>query len=238
MIGMVGSRERAMNSGNSNPETEAATGTNPCVATPVEPELTGAIRLCTDQGHLNRAAVGWSRRPLHALHLHHRWGRRKRWNYWCITDGQLLFSVTLSSLDYVGAAFAYLWHQPTGTFIEQTVLRPFGLNCELPDTVDGNLQFADKRLSFSVTRAVDLTRIAVNSRDFGGHSLAVDLEVEHPANHETLNVVIPWSDRTFQFTSKQHCLPASGTVRWSDHEHRFEPASAFACLDFGRGIWP
>jgi len=204
----------------------------------VEPELLEPVSLCTPRGRLNRASVGWSRRPLHRLNLSGRWGRKKRWNYWCITDGELLFSVTLSSLDYVGAAFVYLWHRPTGTFIEQTVLRPFGRGCHLPDSVAAGLSFQSKRLALSIFPEDACTRIKVTSPDFGGSVLAADLVVEHPPHHETLNVVIPWSDRAFQFTSKQHCLPASGTVRWADNIHRFESSRAFACIDFGRGVWP
>lgn len=204
----------------------------------VEPELLQPVPLCGKRGRLNRDAVGWSRRPLHTLNLSGRWGRKKRWNYWCISDGELLFSVTLSSLDYVGAAFAYLWHRPTGRFIEQTVLRPFGRGCCLPDTVAGDLLFQHDRLSLSIVRQGASTRIEVMSDDFGGRSMAADLVVQHPDHHETLNVVIPWSDRAFQFTSKQHCLPTSGIVRWADLAHRFESSQAFACLDFGRGIWP
>lgn len=203
-----------------------------------EPELLRPVALCAGGSRLNRSAVGWSRHPLHTLNLAGRWGRKKRWNYWCITDGELLFSVTLSSLDYVGAAFAYLWHRPTGKFIEQTVLRPFGKGCHLPDTVSGDLYFQDGRLLVGMTRQSACTRIEVKSDDFGGAPLSAELLVEHPPDHETLNVVIPWNDRAFQFTSKQHCLPTTGIVRWTNQSHTFEPARAFACLDFGRGIWP
>jgi hypothetical protein len=53
-----------------------------------------------------------------------------------------------------------------------------------------------------------------------------------------LNVVIPWDERTFQFTSKQNCLPALGIVRLGAREVQFAGAQSFACLDYGRGIWP
>lgn len=203
-----------------------------------EPELLEQVSLCDEQGRLNRAAVGWSRQPLHTLNLRGRWGRKKRWNYWCITDGEFLFSVTLSSLDYVGAAFAYLWHRSTGEFIEQTVLRPLGRRCELPPIVDGTVRFDDARLSLQMARTQDRTHLEVWSTAFGGGPLAANLVVRHPANHESLNVVIPWNERTFQFTSKQHCLPTSGNVRWGDREYQFDADRTFACLDYGRGIWP
>jgi hypothetical protein len=67
--------------------------------------------------------------------------------------------------------------------------------------------------------------------------LDADILVERPAAHETLNVVIPWSDAQFQFTSKQNTLPASGHVRLGDERFDFTDGS-FACLDYGRGVWP
>jgi hypothetical protein len=62
--------------------------------------------------------------------------------------------------------------------------------------------------------------------------------VHKPQNHETLNVVIPWDERTFQFTSKQNTLPAKGTVQVGAETIAFAGEQSFACLDFGRGIWP
>ena len=55
---------------------------------------------------------------------------------------------------------------------------------------------------------------------------------------ESLNVVIPWSRRRFQFTSKQNCLQASGTIELDGTTLTFEPGETYACLDLGRGIWP
>ena len=54
------------------------------------------------------------------------------------------------------------------------------------------------------------TRIRVEAGDFGGMRLEADILVERPEGHETLNVVIPWSDVQFQFTSKQNTLAGVG----------------------------
>jgi hypothetical protein len=69
--------------------------------------------------------------------------------------------------------------------------------------------------------------------------LRVDLRVERPPAHETLNVLVPWSSRRFQFTSKQCALPARGEVVVDGRRYPFaEDTDAFACLDHGRGVWP
>jgi len=56
-----------------------------------EPELTAPVDLCDSAGRLNRAAVGWSRQPLHNCNVSGHWPRKKRWNYWCITSPDCLF---------------------------------------------------------------------------------------------------------------------------------------------------
>ena len=67
--------------------------------------------------------------------------------------------------------------------------------------------------------------------------LRADIVLERPAGHETMNVVIPWSDEQFQFTSKQNTLPASGFVELGGERLEFA-APSFGCLDYGRGVWP
>ncbi len=62
--------------------------------------------------------------------------------------------------------------------------------------------------------------------------------IHQPQGHESLSVVIPWSSNRFQFTSKQNTLPAEGTIQWGDETIYFNLEDTFACLDFGRGIWP
>jgi hypothetical protein len=202
-----------------------------------EVELTEAVQLCDARGRLHPPSVGWSRHPLHTSNLRGHWPRKKRWNYWCMTSDKYLFSVTLASVDYLGLAFAYFLEYETKRFIEKTVLVPLGRGCLLPDTVRGDILFESRTMSLSFAEEAESTRIHVESPDFGGAALAADLVVVRPEDHETLNVVIPWSEERFHFTSKQNCLPASGSVSIGDEAFDFPPETTFACLDYGRGVW-
>jgi hypothetical protein len=98
--------------------------------------------------------------------------------------------------------------------------------------------FKHKAMSLSFLDEQGNTRIRVQSPAFGGTTLSAELLVERPKGHETVNVVIPWSEHRFNFTSKQNCLPTSGTVSLGDETFSFESAKAFGCLDVGRGMWP
>ncbi len=202
-----------------------------------ERELTDAAQLCDEEGRLNPAAVGWSRRPLHTCNLRGYWGRKKRWNYWCVTSDRHLFSVTLADIDYLGVAFVYFLDYETGRFTEQTVRALLGRGCALPETAEGDIAFESGAMSLSFSEEPGLTHIQVDSRDFGGAPLSAEMCVQRQAGHETLNVVIPWSRDRFHFTSKQNCLAAAGEVRIGGETFAFESGGTFACLDYGRGVW-
>lgn len=203
-----------------------------------EPELTQPVQLCDSRGNLNPDAIGWSRHPLHDCNLRGHWLRKKRWNYWAITSPTHFFSVTLSNIDYMGLPFVYLLDYETKTFFEKTLLVPFSAGLYLPPEADGDIVFKGKAMPISMVKTEGGTRLSVECPDFGGKPLYADFFVHRPAGHETLNVVIPWSEKRFQFTSKQNTLPTEGTLRWGDDLVQFDLANTFACLDLGRGIWP
>jgi len=114
-------------------------------------------------------------------------------------------------MDYIGLAKAYFLEYETKRFIEQTVTVPLGRGCNLPETADRDVVFESKAMTISFLDEEGDTRVRVQSPAFGGTTLSAELLVERPKGHETLSVVIPWSEHRFNFTSKQNCLPATGS---------------------------
>ena len=203
-----------------------------------EPELFEHVDLCDSRGNLNPKVVGWSRFPLHNCNLHGHWPRKKRWNYWAITSPTHLFSVTLSDVDYLGLPFLYVLDFTTQQYAEKTLLKPFGSGIDLPPMVNADVLYTDPAMPITMQQTKEGVHLLVACPDLDGQPLHADLLIHQPPNHETLNVVIPWSEKRFQFTSKQNTLPTEGAVRWGETTIHFEPENSFACLDFGRGIWP
>ena len=203
-----------------------------------ETELSEPVDLCDSRGNLNRSAIGWSRHPLHHCNLRGHWLRKKQWNYWEVVSSTHLFSVTLSNVDYLGLPFIYLLDFKTKQFTEKTLLKPFGAGCHLPQEVDADITYQDPAMPISMLQTESGVHLKVGCPDFDGKPLKVDFLIQKPEGHETLNVVIPWSATRFQFTSKQNTLPAEGTIEWGDEQINFMVEDTFACLDFGRGIWP
>lgn len=203
-----------------------------------EKELTQAVDLCLPNGSLNPDAVGWSRQPVQNCRLYGHPLRKKRWNYWCITSPTHLFSVTLSDVDYAGLPFVYFLDFATGEFIEKTIITPFGKDVQLGDRVPDDASYVGKGSQIRMGKISEGVQMLVELEDFGGKRLQAEFQVREPESHESLNVVVPWSERLFQFTAKNNTLPAEGWVNLDGKVVKFDGDNSFATLDFGRGVWP
>lgn len=206
-----------------------------------EPELHEPVLLCQPDGRLNRAAVGWSRTPLHTCNLN--WDdsglRPKRWNYWCITGTEFLMHVALSDRGLVAVGSTSFLDFETNKITVVAGETPFARGVVMPEQVRQGLtyQHPDIELDFREVSPTE-TILRVKCPDFGGEPMQAELHVTRSLDQETLNVVIPWSDERFQFTSKQECLPASGVIQIGNRQYTFEHGRSFATLDYGRGFWP
>lgn len=205
-----------------------------------EREITTAVDLCDAQGHLNPGARGWSRRPLHRANLRGAHGRKKRWDYWCVISGDVVVALTYADVDYLGLASLWILDQATSEPSGAQIIVPFGRRITLPDEpCTGTMRAAGRGLEVEIREAPSATHLVAAARGRRGEAIAVDLTVDKPAGHETMNVVIPWSSRRFQYTSKHTARPAAGTVTVGTRTWSLGPASgAFGLLDLGRGIWP
>jgi hypothetical protein len=203
-----------------------------------EKELLQPVQLCDNHGNLNPAAVGWSRTPLTNCNLTGHPLRKKRWNYWAVTTPDFLFSITISDVDYLGMIFAYFLDFKTKRFIEKTLSPLLGKGCNMPEGVFDSVSYSDAAISATFTSTPDKTGLLVECPDFDGLHLKADVKISYPRKHQTMSVVIPWNRRVFQYTSKHNCLPASGSVNLGAESYKIKDGSAYACLDFGRGVWP
>lgn len=197
---------------------------------PTEPELTADVALCTPDGRLDPAAVGWSRRPVHDCALPGSWGRRKRWDFWGVTGPGCAMNLTYADVDYLGVVDVWFCDLTTGESVTRSVPVPLARGIALPDRVGGaSMAYAGRKLRLAFTEQADGTRLQASFAGFDA-----DVLVRRPPGHESLSVVIPWSDRRFQYTNKDVARPAEGQVAWNGRTYDL----TWGCLDFGRGKWP
>ncbi len=208
-----------------------------------ESELTEPVDLCTPDGSaLNPAARGWSRQPLHRANLDGCFGVNKRWDYWAVLAGDLVVSAVYSDIDHLGLADVWWVDLLTGETGGKAIVAPAGGGIVLPERPgtaplrvdrDGlDLQLVDDEVG---------TRLTATWTEPDGRAGHLDVLVEQPEGHESLNVVIPWSDTVFNFTSKHQARPAVGELSVGDRRWVIggpDGPESWGVLDVGRGRWP
>lgn len=187
-------------------------------------EITEPVDLAL-RGRLNPAAVGWTRRPLHRTNLPSR-GRTKRWEYWGIVTDRLVLGLTIADLDYAHLTQIYAYDRERGSEFSVETTRPGPMRPRLEDGLEpqtahaGALRFVEDTDRTTIT--IDHPRLRAS--------------FEARAGGESLGVVVPWSERRFQYTLKDLARPLTGTASIDGEDMPVE--GGWAVLDRGRGIWP
>lgn len=202
-----------------------------------EKEITYATNLCDAKGNLNPQAIGYAKRPIINCNVSGQFMRKKKWNYWCVYGEEILFSATISHLDYAAVCFVYFLEYETQRYFEKTITIPVGNSVKMGEQVLETVKFNNKDLTVQISYLNGKTYLSVICSGFDGDPLHADLTIHHPEEDESLNVVIPWNRKTFQFTAKHHLLPTTGSVKLGKRYYAFNE-DCFAVLDYGRGVWP
>ena len=201
----------------------------------IERELTERVSLTLPNGRLNRDAVGWARQPLvNTAAIGRGWGRNKRWEYWNITTPTHLIGLTVSSIDYAAVHDVWILDRTTGAEVHrgETLLPSRGVT--LPASLEGGpVRATTRHLSIEIDEVPGGTRLlaAIPGANF-------EIVAARSASHERLAVVVPWSDRRFQYTVKDVARPASGRLVVGGREYEIPEGESWAVLDHGRGRWP
>lgn len=204
-----------------------------------EHEITAPVDLCDERGRLHAPAQGWSRRPLHRANLRGAFGRKKRWDYWCVISDEVVMSLTYADVDYLGLASVWVLDRASGRDAGKQLAVPFARGFALPDEpCTGTMCVEGRGVRVQIVERPDATVLRAAVAGGRGPSIDVDVMVKRPAGHESVNVVIPWSTRRFQYTSKQNTRPAVGTVTLGSTTWTLDASTnAYGVLDLGRGIW-
>lgn len=204
-----------------------------------EREITEPTRIATERGTLSRDAVGFARTPLFDGHIEGRWGRRKRWEYWAVLSRDHLISLTFADIDYVGLVSAWFIDLRRDRRIELSLPVPPGRMPHFPDVVaGGDLAIRLPGLEASIRETDEATHLSIAMRT-PGHRVEAEVAVEKPKGHESLSVLVPFTDRAFQLTSKHVARPATGRIVVDGESFAVGPEhDSYGTLDFGRGIFP
>ncbi|QPZ39358.1 DUF2804 domain-containing protein [Paramicrobacterium chengjingii] len=199
----------------------------------IENEITDRVDLCLPSGELNPAAIGWTRSALHSTNLRG-WGRNKRFEYWAVTTPAGILSLNISHHDYRANVSLSYWDRSTDVEIRQggNIWLPGHAGMRDPDNqTPMHAQKRDVSVRF-IPRGVGTELEATSPR------IHVSLRVGPGPDHESMGVVVPWTDKLFQYTKKDNGLRPEGTIRIDGVEHIVTADTATAVHDRGRGRWP
>lgn len=204
----------------------------------VEQEIFEPTLLCDRKGNLNPAAIGYARKPIIQCNLRGNFMRKKRWNCWSIYGDEMMFSATVSHLDYAVLCNVYVFEYETQRYFEKNMILPIGALTKMSKNVYETTSFRTHTTSVLFKYEAGITNLQIMIDNFNEEPLTANLHIEHPHDDDSLNLVIPWNRQTFQFAAKHHTLPTSGTVNIGNRTFLFGRDDSFAVLDYGRGIWP
>lgn len=197
------------------------------------------VDLTDEVGHrLNDDARGWSRRPVHTANLRGHWGRNKKWDYWAVLADGFVVSGVYANVDYLGLADVWWCDLSTGRTGGGGLFVPGGGGLRLP-SMSGRAPLHVSRKGFRIDINDDAhgnTVITASWREKDSNSGTLSMVMELPEGHESVNVVIPWSDRRFQFTTKHQARPVRGSMTIGDRTVSLD--DAWGVVDIGRGRWP
>jgi len=195
-------------------------------------EILNKVNVCKSDGKLNSDAKGWARKPFHSCNYQNSI-RKKRWNHWVISNEKYILFLATINTGILKCINFYLYDLENGRAYD------FSKKFMIPEFLEfGAEVYSDIKVEkglFSVEEKNIDEYVLISGR---AERAQFDLKIILSREKESLNVVVPWNERVFQFTSKQNCLPVSGKVTIDSKEFIFDEKDSFAALDFGHGKWP
>ena len=142
-----------------------------------------------------------------------------------------MLTVTYADIDYLGLVGFGLFDFDTKRVIQRGTVRPLGTGFSQGTVAGiGDVSFTGNGLSLTLEQTEAGANLWCKFANVEA-SFGIDRD-----DDESLNVVIPWGERRFQYTSKQTALNTRGTITVGSISHDIE--RGFATLDYGRGVWP
>lgn len=166
--------------------------------------------------------------------------RVKRWDYYATFSPRYFFSATIADLGYAGNVFVYILDYSTNDLFEQGMVIPLGRGIRLPrNSTHGKTTFDSDDVSLQFLVQADQRHILVDWPGFNsGRGIKANIIYRCPADHESMTIVIPFSQSRFYYNRKINCMPAEGAIHYGNDREDLNLSTSIGSLDWGRGVWP
>ena len=167
--------------------------------------------------------------------------RLKEWDYYCVCTDHFAFALTVADNGYMTMDSISLLDLDKRS--QQTTSRmniPLFAKRDLPATsAKGSILVGGKGYHIALENDGTARRLSGHMNDFAGEKpISFDLCLTD-APEESMVIVTPFKDapHAFYYNQKINCMRVSGLIQCGGASYDCDPGSAFAVLDWGRGVW-
>lgn len=188
------------------------------------------------RGYATRLLLQYDRARVAASRL-----RIKEWDYYYIGNDNFGLALTIAdngymSLDSISLLdFEKPWQQTTS----RMGFMPLGRRRLPPTSERGDVHVRGRGYELTFQNNGVKRALYGNMQNFcDGKPIIFDVELSN-APRDSMVIVTPFpkDEKAFYYNQKINCLRADGKIAFDGRTYLFSPATAFAVLDWGRGVW-
>ncbi len=165
----------------------------------------------------------------------------KEWDYYYIGNDYYALCLTIADMGYIGALSATVidFNKPWQITKSSLVLFPMG-KIKMPRTsLKGDVSYKNGAVEMTFVNDGTKRRLYGVYPAFGdsGEKLTFDVAITDTPE-ESMVIATPFNKKgRFYYNQKINCMRAEGTFSMGENQYTFDKKTAFATLDWGRGVW-
>lgn len=202
-------------------------------------EYTAETPLLAEDGTL--LAKGWARHNFFTYNRNHAKPniRKKEWDFYQIVNDTYLVQISFANISFGGYVGANLINWRTGESITEITKLYLGGNNKyiLPPKGDVPNNFkatvGNAQVEFDTKETY---RTLYFKTEHKGKTIECNFTMDLMPGLENITTVLPFKNKPTRYfmTTKQNCMPCSGTYKFGDDVYEFSKADTFCILDWGR----
>ena len=207
-------------------------------------KLMGSGELLDAKGHL--VERGWAASEVRrydraAIGVAHDDPAIKEWDYYAILTPDFGLALTVADNGHMGFLGVSWMAFQARRFVNGGVGLPAPHGAmNLPSSADaGDIAHVHPKMEIAFRFAPGGRVLTVDAPDFDkGAGISGEIVLAQPPM-DRMVIATPFAEQAtaFYYNQKINCMPASGHVIYAGQRYQFAPTSAFAVLDWGRGVW-